>query len=484
MNYGRKSQQFFYYHSPAGIRNIFASVYGWHQRQVRYGNIFFKELKFLQNSQWWNEDDLIEIQWAKTKKFLEKVIRIVPGYSQKQIYRDTLLTLKDKKLKLFPILSKEDVRKDLQNFYHPDFKKNQHRWTHTSGTTGKALVFPISQHCFEREYAFRALHYTWSGISLTGKDKIAFCAGHPVANPDQKNLPFWTYDKINNHLFLSSYHLSDNNLKYYIGELERFNPKMISGYPSSVYLLALAYKKYGRGTLSLNSVYTASETLLDYQRKIIQDAFQCYVFMWYGNSEMCANIVECEKRELHLKLEHSFVEILDNNNHSVLPGETGHLICTGFGNIAFPLIRYDIGDEVILSRNQKSKCGRGGILIDKVIGRMEDYILTPDGKYIGRLDHLFKDMLNIKEAQIIQNHIDEIVIRIVKRNGYLKVDEEKIRKEAKLRLGSEIKLLFDYVPQIDRTANGKFRFIISNLDKKEVLLKDNYAPTHPEPQNR
>jgi phenylacetate-CoA ligase len=472
MHYGRKSHQFFYYHSPAVIRNIFASVYGWRQRKARYGEDYHNELKFLKESQWYPNDKLIEYQWSKTADFLQKAIQIIPAYNKNNNYKNKISFLKDKRLETLPILNKENVRKSIQKLYYPDLEKIPHRWSHTSGTTGKALVFPLSQCCFQREYAFRALHYSWSGVSLTGKDRIAFCAGHPVADPDQKNPPFWVCDKINNHLFLSSYHITDKNLKYYIEKLEKFNPKMLSRYPSSIYLLTLAYKKYGRGNLSLKSIYTASETLLDHQRTTIEDAFQCKVFVWYGNSEMCANIVECEQGELHLKLEHSYVEILDEQDNPVAPKGKGRLVCSGFGNIAFPLIRYDIGDEVILSENQKSKCGRGGILIDKVIGRVEDYILTPDGRYVGRLDHLFKDTVNIIEAQIQQDSIDEIIIRIVPRNKHSKNDEEKIKREARSRLGKQIKLSFDYVQCIDRSSNGKFRFVISNLEKKQLSTEN------------
>lgn len=466
MHYGLKIHRSLYYNSPAIIRNIMASFYGRRQRGERYGEDYESEFNFLKESQYYSNERLKSYQWEKTKAFVATAVQHIRFYEKNESYKSNLSGLSQENLNSFPILSKEEVKNNISDICYPDLTKIPHRWTHTSGTTGKALVFPLSKHCFQREYAFRALHYSWGDVSLDQKDKIAFCAGHPVAEPDRKSPPFWVYDYVNKQLFFSSYHLSEENLKLYIKELELFHPKMVSGYPSSVYLLALAYKKYGQGSLKLSSVYTASETLLDYQRKTIEDAFQCRVFMWYGNSEMCANIVECERRELHLKLEHSFVEIFDHSDHPVEPGKTGRLVCTGFGNMAFPLIRYDIGDEVSLSENQKSKCGRGGLLIDKVIGRIEDYILTPDGRYIGRLDHLFKDALNVKEAQIIQNSIDEIIIKIIPRDGYSKKDEVIIKKEARLRLGTGIKLLFDYVQTIERSSNGKFRFIVSNLKRR------------------
>jgi phenylacetate-CoA ligase len=159
------------------------------------------------------------------------------------------------------------------------------------------------------------------------------------------------------------------------------------------------------------------------------------------------------------------------NEHDELckAGEKGRIISTGFGNRTFPLIRYDVGDTVTIAENQTSKCGRGGLLIEEIIGRVEDYVVTPDGRFVGRLDHLFKDSLNVKEAQILQKQRHEIVIRIVPENDYNEKDESLILKEARLRLGDAIKIKFEAVSDIPRTANGKFRFIVSELPKDDLF---------------
>jgi phenylacetate-CoA ligase len=124
---------------------------------------------------------------------------------------------------------------------------------------------------------------------------------------------------------------------------------------------------------------------------------------------------------------------------------------------------------VTISENQISKCGRGGLLIEKIIGRIEDYIITPDGRFVGRLDHIFKDSLQIKEAQIVQKQHDEIIVRIVPEDDFSQKDEQLISQEARLRLGNEIKIKFERVSEIPRTANGKFRFIVSEIPKEDLF---------------
>lgn len=459
--YGNALLKYIYHKSPPLIKNMMASLYGLKANIERYGRFYKEWLSFLEKSQYFTNEDLISFRNSKTIAFVNQVLQL-NSYLREFYGLNRINSIED--LKKFPIIDKDFLRKNLNRIQIINNKKEKIKFSHSSGTTGSAIIFPVTLECFQREYAFRAMHYKWSGVDLNKKPKIATFSGHPVADVNKLEPPFWVYDYINNWLIFSSYHLSDKLFKYYIAELDKFQPELIHGYPSSVYLIALAYKKYGKGLRNLKAVYVASETLLDFQREVIEDAFQVKVFNWYGNSEMCANIVECEKGRLHLKYEHSFVEILNEKNEECKPGEKGRLICTGFGNIAFPLIRYDIKDEVTISEEQFCPCGRGGLIVKEIVGRVEDYILTPSGKRIGRLDHLFKDTRGIREAQIYQGKIDEIEIRVVPEEGRLdEGDIKKIIKECNLRIGRELRVKIEVVEKIPRGPNNKFKFVVSDL---------------------
>src|SRR5262249_7219007 len=155
-----------------------------------------------------------------------------------------------------PVLEKHTVRARLPDIMPDNLDQDRIRWVHTSGTTGTGLRFPVSTECFQREYAFRFLHYLWGGIQEG--DRYAFCSGHPVTYYDRQKPPYWVYDRANNWLLLSSYHLTENNLPQYIAELDRFKPVLLAGYPSSLYLLALANRRLP-GKVHPRAVYTASE---------------------------------------------------------------------------------------------------------------------------------------------------------------------------------------------------------------------------------
>jgi phenylacetate-CoA ligase len=265
--------------------------------------------------------------------------------------------------------------------------------------------------------------------------------------------------------------LSRRNIPYYAEKLDEFQPGFIHGYPSSVYLAADYLLEHEIDTVRPKCVATASETLFEHQRQTIENAFGCRLLMWYGNAEMCANIVECPDGGIHIKHEHSYVEFLDENYEPVKSGKPGKMVCTAFGNYAMPLIRYEIGD-VTIPLYRECTCGRGGYLVEKVIGREEDYIITPDGRFVGRLDHIFKDTLNVEEAQLIQETPHKLMIKIVKRSGYSHKDEELILSQAHNRLGNSIEIELDYVDRIARTLSGKSRFVVSEVDLGKFKMPD------------
>lgn len=110
------------------------------------------------------------------------------------------------------------------------------------------------------------------------------------------------------------------------------------------------------------------------------------------------------------------------------------------------------------------------MLLDYIMGRIEDYILTPDGKYIGRLDHIFKSAQHIRNAQIEQINKKKLIVRIVKSDYFNHAIEKNILKELRERIGNEMEVYFDYVLEIPKKSNGKYCFIIQRLDLKNMHI--------------
>ncbi|MGD0831117.1 MAG: hypothetical protein ABR907_09260 [Terracidiphilus sp.] len=453
--------------APFALKAIMATAYGAIQRSNRFNKSTREMADFLSELGMLRGDAIERYQLRELRRFLTEAGRESSYY--RLLFRNShfdpgALESTDQ-LAALPILTKEQVRQNISDILPRNLSAQDCEWRHTSGTTGKALQFPESRDCAQREFAFRIEHYRWAGVDLFARPRVAYAAGHPVTPAERKAPPFWVCDYANRYLFLSSYHFTEENMTAYVERLESYLPEVVAGYPSSLCLLAQAILRSGR-KLNPRAVFASSETLSEGQRKVIEEAFGCKVFSFYGNTECCGIALECEYGLHHGRLDHSLMEVVDENGHACT---RGRLICTGFGNSAFPLVRYDTGDIVTLAQNQRCECGRQGLLLMGIEGRSEEYICTPDGRRVGRLDHLFKDAVNVLEAQLEQQHCDELIVRIVRRPEFRAADQEAIAREARIRLGSEISLRFEYVDALQRTANGKLRFVVSNVKQPEIL---------------
>jgi phenylacetate-CoA ligase len=101
--------------------------------------------------------------------------------------------------------------------------------------------------------------------------------------------------------------------------------------------------------------------------------------------------------------------------------------------------------------------------VEHITGRIEDVIVTPDGRYLSRLDFVFKGLMNVAEAQMIQDARDHLRVRIVRRPGYTEQDTAQILSNLRERLGNDIRIELEPVEHIPRTANGKFRYVVSKV---------------------
>ncbi|MDT4899011.1 MAG: hypothetical protein QOH25_4088 [Acidobacteriota bacterium] len=449
---------------PVSLQNLMTSVYGLqHRRRVR-GRYYYDYLEQLHKSQWDSPLELERKQNEKLTKFVSYASLHSPYwhrvFREQKLEPDMIKSPAD--LARLPLLEKETVRCSLDELVSDEYRSGGKKavTVHTSGTTGKALRLKISIEAWQREYAFRDDHRTWMGIKPD--DRVATLAGHPVVSTNHLKPPFWRRNRAENQIIFSAQHLTPETMPLYVEELHRFQPHLLHGYPSALYLLALYLDSQNIHTLRPRAVYTHSETLLDNQRALLQRAFGCHVFDGYGNTERVAYIVECGQGSLHVRMEHSVIEFLRADGEAARPGEMAEMVCTGFGNEAMPLVRYRVGDSAIYT-DRPCPCGRGGTIVEKILGRVDDIIVTPDGRHVGRLDHVFKDLLNVVEAQIVQERIDAVRVRLVKRPEFGAEDMKTLERELRLRLGTKMKLEYEFVESIPREANGKFRAVISKV---------------------
>ena len=165
---------------------------------------------------------------------------------------------------------------------------------------------------------------------------------------------------------------------------------------------------------------------------------------------------------MHVDEDFAFVEFLP------VPGQDAvRIVGTNVSNPLTPLVRYDTGDLATLDPEPCS-CGRPGRLVRQIDGRREDFVITASGARMGRMDHVFKDLVRVREAQIRQRERGAMDVLVVPGPGYGPRDEQELRDELALRVGGDMRVNVTTVERIPRTASGKLRFVVSEMDEGAI----------------
>ena len=155
------------------------------------------------------------------------------------------------------------------------------------------------------------------------------------------------------------------------------------------------------------------------------------------------------------------IEFVDENNLPVPPNISGKVLLTDLTNFAFPLIRYEIGDEgKYLDRT--CSCGRTLPLMDNIKGRQSKQVVTPTGLRI-KGEHLMAmfhgHMKAFKEIQIQQNADHSVILFYVPRIEKSTLEIEEMAQLLRQRARFEIHVTHEKVNQVRRIGK-KSPFII------------------------
>ena len=447
---------------PGVLSSAAASLYSRRMAKRKYGRTYHSWRAFLEESQFYSATECRDWQKETLSKFLLSIQR-TSSYFTRDEYQALPASKRNDPhslIRSFPIMDKAIVRAAADGIRSVEDRDTQLRFL-TSGTTGTSLAVYQDQAAYQREYAFR-----WKYLSVAGAergDRFAFFIGNNLYETDRRKPPYHIQDSAESGLYFSIFHIAAWSIKDYVEAFNRFRPSYVKGYPSALFDYCKLASDAGLESVPQKAVFTASEVLHQYQRDVIEDYFQAEIYQWYGQVETTVNIHECVNHRLHVKEEYGLLELLDDDDEPVAPGEAGHAVGTSWGNHAFPLVRYRSGDNMVLAADQQCDCGMNGRIIDRIVGRDEDVIVTPDGRRLGRLDFIFKPVTTVKESQIIQTAIDAVLVRVVPEGQYGSSDERALRNILTDYLGSGMKISFEQVDMIPRSANGKIRYVISDL---------------------
>ncbi len=452
-----------YNRMPAWSRSAAASLRGYYLNRRRYDAQTEKLVEGILERDGWTENQWREWRENRLAVVLNRAAKYVPFYRDQWLKRRAAGDKRSPEvLENWRILEKQMLRENARAFVAEQCSIRKMIHDHTSGTTGAALDLWATETTVKLWYAmFEARSRRWYGVSRN--DRWAMLGGQLIVPQKTRRPPFWVWNAGMNQLYLSSYHLAPDLLEFYLDALAKYRVRYILGYPSAIYALAQSAIKRKRKDLQLEVVIANAEPLYDFQRETIGAAFACPVRETYGMAETVAAAGECGNGNLHQWLD---AGIIENNAGSGEQNGVRDFVCTGLLNAEMPLIRYRVGDCGEFSSSDGCGCGRTLPLIKKIEGRSDDVLYTRDGRRVGRLDPVFKNDLPIIEAQIIQETLDKIRVKIVPSKNFNERATGELANRLRERMG-DVEIVFESVAAIPRTSRGKFRAVVCRLSPDE-----------------
>ena len=430
-----------------------------------------KHLKYMLKSQYFSRETIKEIQWQKLKKILHHAYQNSSFYRRKYdeagINPENIKSFSDF-LKI-PILSKSEIIRNSEEIYVPFMDKYVPFLT--SGSTGNPLRGYRDKACNEFMRAGGMRSNIWAGYDMG--ERIYCLYGNP-----EKELKGWKKlrSKIRRKFLyrtevLNLLKLTEQSMLDFAKKMRKKPPSLLWGHAHALYQLALFYEKKQILDIRPKGMYSAGMVLHDWEKKKIEEIFQCKLQDRYGCEELGLIATECKAQQgLHINTDVHYVEFLDPDGNPVAPGERGSIVITDLTNYVMPFIRYKIEDIGIPS-DEYCTCGITQPLIKKIEGRIADFIITPQHELVSGIsltDHFAGQIPGVAQMQIIQNKIDVLNLKVVKNEDFGNGSMEKISHMVEDFFGKEMKFEIDFVEEIPKEASGKFRFTICNL-KHDLL---------------
>lgn len=394
---------------------------------------------------------------------LRAIVRLaydsVPYY--RHVFEERKLTPADirtgEDLQKLPILDKAVVRNHLADLCNTKFRGAKIT-AHTGGTTGMPGVFLRDLRSINAENAVLWQQYRWAGKSF--RSRRATIRGAVIVPIETTRPPFWRHNVWARELLLSSFHLSEANLGFYVEAIRRFAPFDLYSEPANAYLLA-DYCMRHREHLSFGAVFLSSDMVLPYQKAAIEQVFGCRIFDWYGSAERVAGVAQCEHGAYHVLPHYAVLET------PPVGDGLSEVVGTSLHNHVMPLLRYRVGDLITPPTPSTCRCGRKYPAVAKLIGRDDDMICMPDGRTILLTpDHIFRGVENIREAQFVQHAPDRIEVRVVPEDPASPVDLQTILERTRHDVGGKPGYFTATVVNvIPRDRYRKYKFVVNLMEK-------------------
>lgn len=429
----------------------------------------FKEkspyLQYMKSITSMHHRSISEIQNDQLKR-LEQLIKHASQYSDFHSLRlkdiiDNNKSFSMDDFKRIPILTKEDIRKHKSSMISRNIPLSAMLPRKTSGSTGVSLELVVDEKSNQWKRAVTAVYDRWSGWDIG--ERVGAIWGNPEI---YQNWRLYIRNiLLTRHIYLDTLQMDEQAMRSYHAKLVAKKPAILFGHAHSLFLFARFLEINNLTGIKPKGIISTCMVLHDFERQTIERVFDCHVTNRYGCEEVSLIACECSYGNMHINNDTLFVEFI-RDGEPVPFGEPGSIVITDLTNYAMPIIRYKVGDVGVQSKISSCLCGCNYPILQSLEGRVADYVVTPEGKYISGIsltENFSMRLPGVKQMQIVQKKINQLLFRIVKSEDYNEHTIDQIYRLAADRFGNSMKFEVELTDSIQSEISGKYRFCISDI---------------------
>jgi phenylacetate-CoA ligase len=381
----------------------------------------------------------------RLRHVLHTAVRHVPWYrlrirlSDEELAHEPVRAL----LERFPYTDKSTVMQHQREFLDERANPRWLAYATSSGSTGLGIGVWRTKRLADIEKAFFMRAWSRYGFSFDKSRylRIGADSARPAHAPPAR--------VSGNRLLLSPFHLDARHKSAIAQAIQSFKPRFIHAYPSGAAALTALFEP-GELDADVAAILLASESVEPHQLAAMARLFRCPVSISYGLTER-TNLAFADYRDGQLS-DYQFERLYGFNEN--LGGE---IVGTSLWNDVMPLVRYRTGDYGAIGA--AGRC-------PAIEGREHEFLIDRGGRPIPALAlHIGASTWNFARTyQIRQERPGAITLVLVPRDGGISpAQAEALRKDQAERWVGQLDVAVEVAPDIERTAAGKHRFVVSRL---------------------
>lgn len=414
---------------------------------------FMAELRRWRRIQHLSADELAALQRRHLTDLLQHATTKVPHYRSLELKPDPDPYVW---LSRFPILTKQDLRSKGQDLLIP--RSGKLVKVSSSGSSGVQSTLWATPRELSRSLAIQTLWWEWAGYRL----------GDPLLQTGMtadRGITKALKDRLLRTTYVPAFGLTEEDM---IQILERGINRPwahIGGYASSLDALARTVLAHLDLTSPVRSAISWGDKLYPAHRQHISQAFGARTLDTYGTAEGFMIAAQRWDGPYYVMSPHVVVELLNEQDQPVSPGELGRVVVTRLDALTMPMIRFRLGDLAVAPAQPTLVPGTPEFpQLERIVGRETDIWVSPGGRTltVHTFTGVFEHFEEIEQFSVVP-HSDHLVLEY---RAEVELDPAVLQRAAtalREAVGEDLRLTWRHVTHIPDSPSGKPQIIRSAI---------------------